>query len=117
MGQEKIVCNLNKALYGLKRASRQWYSKFSTSLLAVGFHQSKIDYSLFTKTKKHGLLAVLVYVDDILVGCNDLSEVETLESYLHSQFMIKDTGNFKFFLIWRWSDLLQEFYCVNKSIL
>lgn len=58
--KSKLVCKLQKSLYGLKQASRQWNIKFTEILLQEGFIQSKNDYSLFTKHVEGGFVTILV---------------------------------------------------------
>lgn len=69
------VCKLQKSLYGLKQASRQWYSKLSLALIPSGYTQSKLDYSLFIKHTSTSTTALLVYVDDVILAGNDLTEI------------------------------------------
>jgi hypothetical protein len=98
VGGPNQVCKLLKSLYGLKQASRQWYSKLSLSLIAFGYTQSKADYNLFTKVDDTSFLALLVYVDDIIVTSNCSSSIVSLKSFLHKQFQIKDLGCLQYFL-------------------
>lgn len=95
---ENLVCRLHKSLYGLKQASRQWFSKFSEAIRSAGYTQSKADYSLFTRKVGASFTALLIYVDDILITGNDLTAIDALKSFLNKRFRIKDLGDLKFFL-------------------
>ncbi|XP_073317219.1 uncharacterized protein [Primulina huaijiensis] len=93
-----VVCELHKSIYGLKQASCQWFAKFSVALLDVGFSQSHADNSLFLRTKRSAFVALLVYVDDIVIATNCEKEASDLKMYLDSKFRLKDLGELKYFL-------------------
>lgn len=96
--QTNLVCKLQKSLYGLKQASREWNAKLTAFLLSQGFAQSKNDYTLFTKVNRGSLLVVLVYVDDVIVASEDKDAIQKIKHALHQKFRIKDLGELKFFL-------------------
>ncbi|XP_024964221.1 uncharacterized protein LOC112504517 [Cynara cardunculus var. scolymus] len=96
--KDKHVFKLIKSLYGLKQAPRQWYAKLSSCLYENGFIQSINDYSLFTKSVGSVFVILLVYVDDIVVTGNSVSEVNNIKNFLKSKFLVKDLGKLKFFL-------------------
>ncbi|KAM2609223.1 hypothetical protein TB1_037465 [Malus domestica] len=48
-GKENLVCKLNKSIYGLKQASRQWYLKFDQIVSAQGFVENKLDDCTYIK--------------------------------------------------------------------
>lgn len=92
------VCKLLKSIYGLKQASRQWFSKFSESLFDFGFIYSLNDYSLFTYTKSDHFIALIVYIDDVTVTGTSKSIIDKVKEYIHAKFRIKDLGNLHYFL-------------------
>ncbi|GJV40276.1 ribonuclease H-like domain-containing protein [Tanacetum coccineum] len=81
-----------------EEAPRQWNAKLTSTLIENEFSQSKSDYSLYTKSDKGVFLALLVYVDDIIITGNSVSEIEKFKVFLKSKFMIKDLGKLKYFL-------------------
>lgn len=87
-----------KSLYELKQASRNWFFTFSETIQKAGYHQSKVDYSIFTKAQGTSFTAVLIYVDDILLIGNGLQKMECLKKFLLKSFPIKDLGDLKYFL-------------------
>ncbi|XP_014519733.1 uncharacterized protein LOC106776776 [Vigna radiata var. radiata] len=92
------VCKLTKSLYGLKQASRQWFDKLYTFLVSSGYVQSKSDHSLFVKKTPKEFIALLVYVDDIVLTGNSMKEINLIKTLLDKQFQIKDLGELKYFL-------------------
>lgn len=93
-----LVCKLKKSLYGLKQAPRNWFSKLSQTLLKMGFNQSKSDYSLFVIHTQEVITIILVYVDDLLICGNSLTDINKLKSMLSQTFHMKDLGPVSYFL-------------------
>nr|KYP63253.1 Retrovirus-related Pol polyprotein from transposon TNT 1-94 [Cajanus cajan] len=62
------ACKLNRSLYGLKQSPINWFAKLHDSLLSFGFHQSNVDYMLFTYTRDHDFVVVLVFLSMLMIS-------------------------------------------------
>lgn len=92
------VCRITESLYGLKHTSRQWFDKLTCFLLNYGFIQGQADQKLFIESTTDSFLALIVYVDDIILVGPIMPEFDSLKQVLNSKFCIKNLGELKFFL-------------------
>jgi hypothetical protein len=83
---------LEKAMYGLVQAARQWYKKFVAMLRSIGFIPSLADPCMLCKEEANGDSTILViYVDDcICIGTR--VAINQAISDIASHFIIKRMG-------------------------
>ena len=86
---------LNKAIYGLVQAARQFYKKLKKVLVGVmHFEMSKADPCLFYKMTKIGTCIICCYVDDLAFFGNK-SAIENAVKDLQREFTMKFVGDLK----------------------
>jgi hypothetical protein len=68
------------------------------SIHSASFIQSRANYSLLTRKEGESFIALLIYVDDILITGNDPVKITTTKQFLHNHFHIKDLDALKYFL-------------------
>jgi hypothetical protein len=92
------VCTLHKSLYGLKQATRAWYTCLSDFLLSIDFITSKFDTSLFILSDDTNIFNLLVYVDDILLTGSNSAMLHRLIQLLSFDLKFCDLGAVHYFL-------------------
>ncbi|KAE8719380.1 hypothetical protein F3Y22_tig00109971pilonHSYRG00141 [Hibiscus syriacus] len=93
-----LVCRLEKAMYGLRQAPRNWHDKLKNYLLKIGFKESSADTSLFVCWEGSNCVYILVYVDDIVLTGNSNEKIEEVVKFLGREFALKDLGDLHYFL-------------------
>lgn len=94
----RMVCKLNKSLYGLKQASRMWNERFHGFMSKIGFNRCLSDHCLYIKSKDNMTCYILLYVDDLLIISDDLKLIETIKRSLFAEFEMTDLNEANNFL-------------------
>lgn len=97
-GQEQKVCRLKRSIYGLKQSARCWNRKLSEVLLKLGFVACSADPCLYVAVRNSKKIFLVVYVDDLLVGCASEEEIAKVYEELRKEFEICCLGEAKYFL-------------------
>ncbi|CAI5481719.1 unnamed protein product [Closterium sp. Yama58-4] len=90
---------LQRPVYGLRQAPREWHDTLRTTLAALGFAPSTADPSLFLRTDT--LLPpfyILVYVDDLVFATADTAGLAYVKSELQRRHTCTDLGELTSYL-------------------
>jgi hypothetical protein len=97
-GNEHLVCKLHKSLYGLKQSPRAWNQKLDAFLKNIQFMKSEADHSLYVAQVGDVKFFIVVYVDDLILVCNNQNKLLQIKEELNQKFEMKDLGELHFFL-------------------
>jgi hypothetical protein len=93
------VCKLKKALYGLKHASRAWYSKMDKYLQHEGFRKGSAENNLYIKVSQGNILLIEFYVDDIIFGIDDDRLSQKFAKDMQNEFEMSLLQELSFFMV------------------
>ena len=110
-----FVCKLQKSLYGLWQAPRQWYFKLASALQDYRFKQSSMGHSLFIYNHNGVFLVLLIYVDDLVLTGNNPTHCEAFKVYLNKCFKLKDHGSSIFWAL-KWLIPPKDFSYASENI-
>lgn len=86
-------------------------------MLSTGFKQCPVDHSLFIPQLYYSFIALLIYVDDLVLDGNNLDMINKVKATLQHPFHIKDLGPLKYFFGLEVQETTQESTFANKNIL
>ena len=89
---ETVWClELQKCIYGLVQAARQWWKELIENLRELEFKRSKADPCLLYRENNDGMIIICIYVDDILI-VGSQSSIEAAVQDLKTKFTVKRVG-------------------------
>jgi len=91
-GGRDMVCQLNKAIYGLRQSSRVWYLTIAEFLAKLGFKRVESDYGLFVNWTATSKCLISLYVDDLLIACNSMDYLVEVKHKLSQEYKMTDLG-------------------------
>ena len=92
----KIV-RLNKSLYGLKQASRQWHAHLTRCLLSLGFVQCLADACVFRLMEVgRVVMTIVVHIDDIL-AVGEKTRCDQFGRDLNQMVPVKNLGELRWY--------------------
>ena len=96
-GAEGKALKLQKSIYGLVQAARQWHRKFEEVILQQGFIKNEIDPCAFLKREGSLFCILCIYVDDGIITGDEQMMKKVIDG-LNKVFKVKVQETIKDFL-------------------
>jgi hypothetical protein len=84
---------LQKGLYGLRQANRQWYFTLHHAYSDLGFQQCESDWSIYTRRTDSSFSMSATSIDNILLASDSKAESDLATRQLDQKFSITDSGD------------------------
>ena len=95
----RILVQIEKALYGLVQSDKLWFDTLAGVLNRNGFKCNLIDPCVFNKTVNGDQITVVVYVEDLLITCKCISEINKVKCLIEKEFIdikVKEGSEFTY---------------------
>jgi Reverse transcriptase (RNA-dependent DNA polymerase) len=96
-GKGKSILKLNKSIYGLVQAARQWYKKFEEIIVKQGFRGINVEPCVFHKQEGTEFCVLCIYVDDGIITGSERMMIQAIEG-LNQVFKVKVEKSIQDFL-------------------
>lgn len=93
----EYVYKLNRGIYGLKQAGRQWNKKLDQSLRDAGFIRCEQEPCVYYKVYDGKLIVLGIFVDDIVAAARSNQDIEEVKKFLSLFYEINDEGELEFY--------------------
>ena len=95
----ELVVKLNRSLYGLRQAARQWNKLLVSFLKQWGFVQSTIDCCMFIyEGEGNSIIRLAIWVDDLVISASSPAIRTQFVKDLSTTFDVEDNGDLQWIL-------------------
>ena len=83
--------------------------------LSMVFQAVLLTQLFFLTRSDHGITILLLYVDDMIITCDDMQGIQDLKHFLSCQFEMKDLGPLNYFLGLEVSSFADGYYLTHAK--
>lgn len=94
---DKLVCKVEKSLYGLKQSGHNWNKMLHDYLCAIQFAQNPVDHCVYSKVTDKEKVHIIIWVDDLIIAASNDNVLKRVKEMLKAKLRMKDLGKLTHF--------------------